>query len=442
MRFATIVGSAALAVVAGAMLSWTSSSTKWSAEERSTLASLTLEMLEVLAPDPSNRVADDTMAARFGRQLFFDKRLSSNGKVSCATCHLPGRDFQDDTPLGQGVGVTGRRTMPITGTAHSPWLFWDGRTDSQWAQALGPLESAVEHGGDRTQYAQYIAATYKKDYERLFGRLPDLSRLPAHAGPSGDSATRAAWSVLPGARREDITRVYANVGKAIAAFERRITFSPTRFDRYVDAELAGRPHTSADSLSPDEEAGLKLFIGKANCTTCHNGARLTDDHFHNTGVPASSLVAAVDSGRTAGVRQVLDGEFNCLSRYSDAKPEECSELRFAVTEGDELLRAFKTPSLRNVAARAPFMHAGQLTTLGDVIQHYDRAPRAPFGKSELKRLKLSATERRQIEAFLGALSAPARVSIDDGPRGDSVGPERTSPVVQTHWVFPARTPGS
>ena len=409
MRIGTLVGSAALVMVAGAILGWTSTSrTEWSAEERSTMASLTLDKLEALPADPSNRVADDTMAARLGRQLFFDEKLSSNGKVSCATCHLPDRDFQDDTPLAQGVGVTGRRTMPITGTAHSPWLFWDGRTDSQWAQALGPLESAVEHGGDRTQYARYIAATYRRDYERLFGRLPNLSTLPAHAGPNGDSATRAAWSALPVARREDVTRVYANIGKAIAAFERRVTFSPTRFDRYVATELAGRPHTSADSLSRDEEAGLRLFIGKANCTTCHNGPRLTDDHFHNTGVPASSLVAAVDSGRTTGVRQVVDGEFNCLSRYSDAKPEDCSELRFAVTEGEELLRAFKTPSLRNVAARAPFMHAGQLTTLGDVIEHYNRAPRAPFGKSELKRLKLSATERRQIEAFLGTLSAPSK----------------------------------
>ena len=407
LRMITLAGCAALAVVAGATIGGTSSGGKWSAEERSMLASLALDKLEMPAPDPSNRMADDTLAARFGRQLFFDANLSSNGKVSCATCHLPERDFQDNTPLARGVGVTGRRTMPITGTAHSPWLFWDGRTDSQWAQALGPLESAVEHGGDRTQYAQYIATTYRRDYERLFGRLPALNWLPAHAGPNGDSETRAAWSALAAARREEITRVFSNLGKAIAAFERRITFSPTRFDRYVTAELAGGPHTPADSLTPDEVAGLRLFIGKANCINCHNGARLTDDHFHNTGVPVSSLVAAADSGRTTGVRQAVASEFNCLSPYSDAKPEDCSELRFAVAEGGELVRAFKTPSLRNVAARAPFMHAGQLETLREVIEHYDRAPRAPFGKSELKRLKLSATERRQIEAFLETLSASA-----------------------------------
>jgi cytochrome c peroxidase len=174
----------------------------------------------------------------------------------------------------------------------------------------------------------------------------------------------------------------------------------------VDAELAGRAHTPADQFSADEEAGLRLFIGKANCINCHNGPRLTDDHFHNTGVPASSLVADVDSGRTVGVRNVLAGEFNCVSTYSDAKPDECSELRFAVTEGDELVRAFKTPSLRNVAERPPYMHAGQIATLSKVIEHYDRAPHAPAGHSELKRLGLSQTERRQIEAFLRTLNAP------------------------------------
>ncbi len=195
------------------------------------------------------------------------------------------------------------------------------------------------------------------------------------------------------------------MGKAIAAFERTLGFEETRFDRYVAVELAGKPHTRADSLSPDEEAGLRLFIGKASCVNCHNGPRLSDDHFHNTGVPASREVAAIDSGRASGVKQVVAGEFNCLSRYSDAKREECSELRFAVTEGPELLRAFKTPSLRSVAERAPYMHAGQISTLADVVAHYDRAPKAPFGKSELKRLRLSDKERRQIEAFLRTLSA-------------------------------------
>ena len=378
----------------------------WSARERAVLRSLSLSRLGPLPADPSNRYADDSAAARLGHRLFFDTRLSSTGTVACATCHVPSRDFQDGRPLGQGVGTAGRRTMPVAGTAHSPWQFWDGRADSQWAQALGPLESSVEHGGDRTQYAHLVATEYRDTYEAVFGRLPNLAGLPSHAGPVAEAARAAAWSRIPPARRDEITRVYANVGKAIAAYERRIGFSPTRFDRYVDAELAGRPHTSESALSRDEEAGLRLFIGKANCVTCHNGALLTDNHFHNTGVAQPGAGAPADSGRAVGVRQVLAGEFNCAGRYSDAKPEDCQELRFAVTEGEELVRAYKTPSLRNVADRAPYMHAGQLASLGEVLAHYNRAPAAPAGHSELKPLRLSPAELRQLDAFLGTLSGP------------------------------------
>ena len=376
---------------------------QWSTEERETLKSLSLASLGPLPADPSNKFADDARAAALGEKLFSDTRLSGNGKVSCATCHLPQKEFQDGTPLGHGVGTTGRRTMPIAGTAHGAWFFWDGRTDSQWSQALGPLESAVEHGGSRTQYAHVVGAHYRGEYEAVFGELPSLDGLPAQAGPVADTAWRAAWTRIPAARQGDISRVYANIGKAIAAFERRIGFTATRFDRYVDAEVAGRAHDSASTLSADEIAGLKLFIGKANCVNCHNGARLTDDHFHNTGVPTSTLVAAVDSGRVVGVRQALAAEFACTSRYSDAKPDDCAELRFATTEGEELVRAYKTPSLRGVADRAPYMHAGQIATLAKVIDHYDRASKSPMGHSELKPLELSAKERRQIESFLWTL---------------------------------------
>jgi len=296
--------------------------------------------------------------------------------------------------------------MPVAGTGHQAWQFWDGRADSQWSQALGPLESAVEHGGTRTQYARVVANHYRVEYEAIFGALPALDGLPRNAGPVADTTWRAAWQHIPLARQEDITRVYANIGKAIASYERRISYAPSRFDRYVDAELASGAHSAADSLSPDEESGLRIFIGKGSCTNCHNGALLSDDHFHNTGVAASRLVTAPDSGRAAGVRQALAGEFNCLSRYSNAKPDDCDELRFAVAEGPELLRAYKTPSLRNVANRAPYMHAGQLATLEEVVAHYSNAPRAPFGHSELKPLHLSSVEQRQLAAFLRTLSGP------------------------------------
>ncbi|MBC8085716.1 MAG: methylamine utilization protein, partial [Phycisphaerae bacterium] len=334
-------------------------------------------------------------------------KLSANGKVSCATCHEPSRDFQDGTPLAKGVGTTTRRTMPIAGTAYSPWLFWDGRTDSQWAQALGPLESSVEHGGTRAQYAHTIRTHYAPEYEAIFGPVPQLTGIPVQAGPAGDSVARAAWKRIPAVRQREITRVYANIGKAIAAYERRLGFEPTRFDRWVDAELSGATHTAESSMSHDEVAGLRLFIGKASCVNCHNGPRFTDDHFHNTGVAAQPGLPP-DSGRATGVRAVLAGEFNCLSQYSDAKAEDCGELRFTSSDGPELLRAYKTPSLRNVAQHAPYMHAGQIATLTDVVTHYNRAFKAKVGHSELKPLGLSAEQRRQLEAFLLTLSSPAR----------------------------------
>ena len=120
----------------------------WTESELTLVRSLSLEALPPLPADLSNRVADDPRAAELGRALFSDARLSANGEVACATCHLPERQFQDDLPLGRGVGTTARRTMPIAGAAYAPFLFWDGRKDSLWAQALGPLESAVEHGGE------------------------------------------------------------------------------------------------------------------------------------------------------------------------------------------------------------------------------------------------------------------------------------------------------
>ena len=378
----------------------------WSAAERAKLRSLSLSSLEPLAPDPSNRFGNDPRAAALGRELFFDTRLSGNGRISCATCHVPEKDLQDGTPLAHGMGTTARRTMPIAGTAHNAWFFWDGRTDSQWAQALGPLESAVEHGGTRAQYAYVIVQHYRAEYEDLFGALPTLAAVPRKAGPVSDTAARAAWQRLPSTQRDDISRVYANIGKAIAAFERRIEFAPSRFDRYVDAEVAGRLHDSTSALSGDEEAGLRLFIGKANCVNCHNGALFSDNHFHNTGVPSSHATLGVDSGRTVGVRQALAGEFSCVSRYSDARSDDCEELTFAVTEGNELVRAYKTPSLRNVAGRAPYMHAGQLASLDAVLAHYNAAPAAPFGKSELRPLHLSPTELNQLAAFLKLLTTP------------------------------------
>ena len=399
--FVTAAALLAVALLAAA----TKPEAAWSKDELEQLASLSIGSLPPLPADPSNRVADDERAAALGQRLFFDTRLSSNGEVACATCHLPDKLFQDGTPLAKGVGTTDRRTMSIIGTARSPWQFWDGRKDSQWAQALGPLESAVEHGGNRTQYAHLAATHYRTEYEAVFGKLPDLSRLPAHAGPVDDPKARAEWDAMAPADRDKVTGIFANLGKAIAAYERKIEPGASRFDAYVQAATTGDTTKMQDALTQDEVAGLRLFIGKGQCVQCHSGPLLTNNEFHNTGVPAARGLPT-DAGRLSGARKVLQDEFNCLGRYSDAKPQQCGEIRFLAGDGESQLRQFRVPSLRNVAQRAPYMHAGQFATLKEVLQHYNRAPAAPQGHSELKPLGLNDAEIEQLQAFLGALGGP------------------------------------
>jgi cytochrome c peroxidase len=224
-----------------------------------------------------------------------------------------------------------------------------------------------------------------------------------------DPAARAAWQRLDSTDRASVSRVFANVGKAIAAYERTIVPGTSRFDAYVDAAVRRDPQAMQAALDGDEVAGLRLFIGKGGCVQCHGGPLFTNNEFHNTGVPADPALAP-DAGRLAGVKQVLADEFNCLGRYSDARPEQCGELRFLEADAHRQLRQFKPPSLRGVAERAPYMHAGQFATLEQVLDHYVRAPAAPQGHSELQPLRLNAQERAQIVKFLGSLSGTTEVS--------------------------------
>jgi cytochrome c peroxidase len=378
----------------------------WTSAQLEELRSMSLAELGSLPRDPTNRVADDPRAADLGRRLFFDTRLSSNGLVACSTCHQAERGFQDGIALANGVGTTARRTMPIAGMARSAFLFWDGRKDSLWAQALGPLESPDEHGGTRAQYAHVIADSYAREYEQIFGALPDLSSIPLSAGPISNPESASAWNALTSAQRDDVTRVFVNIGKTIAAYERRIEFGASRFDKYVAAVTSGQPDQSM--LTDEEVAGLRLFVGRAHCTQCHNGPLLTSNEFHNTGVPPRPELA-IDHGRLTGATAVVGDEFNCRSQWSDAR-ERCPELDFIVAGDHALDRAYKVPSLRNVAERAPYMDAGQFATLAEVLDHYNRAPPAATGHSELRPLRLTPVELRQLEAFLRTLSAPLVVN--------------------------------
>jgi cytochrome c peroxidase len=386
----------------------------WTPREKAVLASMSLDALPAPPRDSSNAVEAVPAAAALGQRLFSEVRFSRNQAVSCASCHAPDRQFQDGLAVGKGVGIGARRTMPIAGVAHNPWFFWDGRKDSLWSQALGPLEDGVEHGSNRTRIAKLLQAHYRGEYEALFGPMPDLSGLPDDAGPQGSDAERRAWQAMPRSRQDQVNRVFANLGKAIAAYERTLMPGETRFDRYVRAVIA-RDRDAQRVLSPSEVKGLRLFVGKAQCVTCHNGPLLSDQHFHNTGVPPRDR-AHPDRGRAAATVKVQQDEFNCLGAFSDAEPGACQELRFMVNDDPALEGAFKTPGLRSIELRTPYMHAGQFSTLEEAVAHYAKSPPAAVGHSELAHhegerghriaIRLTESEVRDVAAFLRTLSGP------------------------------------
>lgn len=387
---------------------------KWTDQEVATIASMRLKVAGERPAELSNAYELKTEAATLGRALFNDTRLSKNGQVSCASCHSATGQFEDGRQFGQGVGTGKRRTMPVMGAAHSPFLFWDGRKDSAWSQALGPLEDPAEHGGNRVAFVQLVLSQYKARYQAVFGPAPALGKLPENASPNGTDAERTAWAALPEIARDGVNRVFANMGKAIAAYERNIAYGESRFDQYAEATVRGDAR-GQESLTPQEVRGLRAFLNKGQCVTCHNGPLLTDHGFHNTGVPSIDPKNP-DRGRIEGLKKLLKDEFNCLGPYSDAKLEQCGELQFLNTNDTGQLGAFRTPSLRNVAARAPYMHAGQFASLDQVLQHYVTSPKAAIGHSELARpdekhaerqtIRLSAADIQDLAAFLGAVTGP------------------------------------
>jgi cytochrome c peroxidase len=407
------LGAVAALLAALLISAWLNRAPRWTAAELAAVRSLALAALPPLPADPSNAVADDPAAAALGRALFFDPRFSANGQVACATCHAPGLYFTDGKPLGKGVGTINRHTMSLIGSAYSPWYTWDGKADSLWAQALLPLEHPAEHGSDRLSYARLLAEHYGEQYTAIFGPLPDLPdgrRFGGQAAPQGSPQQQAAWASLSAADQEAITRVAVNMGKALAAYQRTLLPHAARFDRYVgalDAAGALRSDAGEDSRLSDEElAGLRLFIGKGQCINCHNGPLLTNFEFHNTGVPGVPGLP-LDHGRRAGLAALQASDFTCLGRYSDAAPGECGEIRFLAADSPTADGSFRTPTLRNVGATAPYMHGGQYATLREAIEHYSEGGYALAGHNELSPLNLSEQEVGALVAFLATLTGPA-----------------------------------
>ena len=410
----------------------TASAVDWNESELALLKLQLISNLPALPPAPGNRYANVPAVAKLGQKIFFDERFSVNGKVACATCHLPAESFTDGLAKSRGTGETSRSAPNILGVAYSPWFFWDGRSDSLWSQALGPLESAVEHGGSRSQYARiiYNNSSYRKTYEDLFDPLPDLSdikRFPVNAAPIDDKVAKTKWQAMSSADRKLITRVFVNIGKAIAAYESLLKPGTSRFDKYVESILDEETRNTEHILTTNEISGLKLFIGKAMCITCHQGPLFTNHGFHNVAVPDPAAIKpkymlplfytligkpAVDSGRFIGIQQALNSEFNCLSVYSDANEDDCAELKYANKNRNEILAAFKVPTLRNITKTAPYMHAGQFTNLAEALKHYNSTPRSAAGQSELMPVNLTDNELKQIEAFLHSLDSPPDVDAE------------------------------
>ncbi len=380
----------------------------WTGSERAVLRSLWIGSLPAPPPDPSNRVADDARAAAWGQRLFFDPGLSSNGHISCASCHQPRWRFSDGRRTGRGVRALDRNTPGLGGVAYAHWFYWDGRRDSAWAQALGPIESPAEMDATRVEVLRYIERDQLPSYRALFGALPDLAGLPRRASPASDEAAQRAWNAIAPARQVAITRAFVNVGKAIAAYERRLRPGVAPFDRYVEAVLAGDAEAARAAMSDRAVAGLKLFLsGDAQCLRCHNGPLFTNGGFHNIGTGTLDGEHP-DFGRSIGIQALLASELHCLGPHSDDPTHSCPELAYLQRHGEtgSLVGAFKVPSLRNAAATAPYMHDGRFATLPEAIAHY-RHPAQPRAPLEFRPLfDMTPEQIESLAAFLRALDAP------------------------------------
>lgn len=271
-----------------------------------------------------------------GKHLFFDTRLSKNLNQSCATCHNPELGFSDGMAKGLGTDGNrlGRNAPHIYNLAWASTLFWDGRAASLEEQALGPILSKDEMQMTDTLVVERLLEV--KFYQTEFGALYD----------------------------DDVT--FENVGKAIAAFERSIVSDNSPFDRYLDGELT--------SMSPSAQRGLELYVGKARCIKCHDGANFTDDSFHNIGT-------------------------------GDADPG-----RQKITQSETMRGAFKTPGLRNIIFSAPYMHDGSLASLEEVVEHYNVGGKSKEGLSPLIiPLGLTEQEKADLVAFMAALTDPVEI---------------------------------
>lgn len=278
--------------------------------------------------------------AELGKLLYFDTRLSSDGTVSCASCHQVADAFTDHRKFSQGIrGNLGSRNSPtVINTAYQSHYFWDGRAQSLEEQAKGPLANPLE----MTAYD-----TPHKAYEECQNKIKMI--------PGYCELFKAVFGT------DECT--VDQMAQAIATFERTVVSGNSPYDRYIAGDQT--------AMTPEAIHGLSVFK-QARCNNCHGGFNFTDGRFLNIGVG-------------------MDAKEPDLGRY-------------LVTKKQWDIGAFKTPTLREVALTAPYMHDGSLNTLEEVIDYYDRGgiPNSNLSPM-LKPLHLSVEDKKALKSFLEAL---------------------------------------
>ena len=330
--------------------------------------------------DPSNRVSGQAAAIDLGQRLFFDTRLSRNNDRACATCHVPERSFTDGQKRAVGIDVGDRNTPTLMNPRLQRWYGHDGAADSLWSQSLLPMLNPRELGSEPQKIAEVVRrdADFACRYEKAFGAVP----------PADDEA------------------VMVNMGKALAAFQETLVSERTAFDDFRDA-LARGDRAAAGQYPQAAQRGLKIFIGKGACITCHVGPNFTHGEFADVGTPFFLAGGGVDPGRHGGIKRLLASKFNLLSRYNDDTSGAAATSTAHVSLEHRNFGEFKVPTLRNLKFSAPYMHDGGMATLQDVVRHYSELKEERLhadGTNILKPLHLSAREEADMVAFLESLT--------------------------------------
>jgi cytochrome c peroxidase len=331
--------------------------------------------------DPTNRVSGKPEAIEFGTRLFFDQRLSGKGTLSCASCHVPERNWTDNLRRGVGMAEVDRNTPTLMNLLAGRWYGWDGASDSLWSQSLRPildereLAATPRHAARLVRDDEQLSCRYRK----TFGTPPS---------PTDDEA------------------VFVDVGKALAAFQETLMSGRTPFDQFRDA-LARAVPPSSWRYSEPAQRGLKIFIGKGGCTSCHAGPNFTNGEFFSTGLSRFAPRGQQDPGRQAGIRQLLESRFNLLGPYNDDATGASAARTRQVSLEKGSFGEFKVPSLRNLILTAPYGRDGRVDTLAEVVRHYaDLDPVRLHAKDGQPAQPLNLTPREQTDlvVFLESLS--------------------------------------